>query len=216
MAMNASRGVGIFGGTFDPVHFGHLRAALEASEILGLADFRLLPAGRPPHRSPPVASAGDRLAMLRTAVSGHPVFRVDDREVRRDGPSYMVDTLRDMRDEKGDAPLLLMVGQDAANGLDRWHQWRSLFELAHLVVLCRPDSDHDYSPELAREMLPRCAGSAAELMSAPAGLIWSIEVTQLAISSTDIRQRLAAGRSASFLLPESVIEYIQAQGLYGC
>lgn len=214
MIRHGSRGIGIFGGTFDPVHFGHLRAALEASEYLGLDDFRLLPAGRPPHRKPPVASAEQRLAMLQTAVRGCPVFRVDDREVRRPGKSYMVDSLQGIRDEEGATPLLLMVGQDAANGLDRWHEWRRLFDLAHLVILRRPDAARDCSPALSQEMLPRFAASATELMGSPAGRIWTIEVTQLAISSTDIRKRLASGRSASFLLPESVIDYIRAHGLY--
>ncbi|MDT8321457.1 MAG: nicotinate-nucleotide adenylyltransferase [Xanthomonadales bacterium] len=214
MVQRGSRGIGIFGGTFDPVHFGHLRAALEASEYLGLDDFRLLPAGRPPHRTSPVASAEQRLAMLQTAVRRYPVFRVDDREVRRPGESYMVDTLRAIRGEAGDMPLLLMVGQDAANELDRWHEWRRLFDLAHLVIMRRPGAAQDCSSTLAQEMLPRFAASAAELMGLPAGRIWTIEVTQLAISSTDIRKRLASGRSASFLLPESVIDYIRAHGLY--
>ncbi len=125
-AQKPASAIGIFGGTFDPVHFGHLRAAVETRELLKLEDFRLLPAGTPPHRSNTVASATHRLAMLRLAVSEQSGFTVDDREVRRGGNSYMVDTLREIRNETGDSPLILMIGQDASNVLDSWHQWRSI------------------------------------------------------------------------------------------
>jgi len=129
------RAIGIFGGTFDPVHFGHLRAAVEAREKLGLDDFRLLPAGEPPHRGKTSASAVQRLDMLRLAIAGCPGLQVDDREIRRAGSSFMVDTLEDLRRESPASPLLLLIGQDAANGLDRWHRWPALFDLAHLVVM---------------------------------------------------------------------------------
>jgi nicotinate-nucleotide adenylyltransferase len=206
--------VGLFGGTFDPVHFGHLRAAVEAREKLGLADFRLLPAGRPPHRSDTVASGEQRLEMLRLALDGCPDLRVDDREVRRAGYSYMVDTLAGIRDEAGDAPLLLMIGQDAANALDRWHDWRRLFDLAHFVVMRRPDAHFKCSGELRRQIEERRVHEAAQLLQNPAGGVLSLEITQLDISSTHIRSLLAAGRSARFLLPDRVIDYIREQGLY--
>jgi len=133
MGMNyRTPAVGICGGTFDPVHYGHLRAAVEAMEKLQLDDFRLLPAGAPAHRSNIFASAEHRLAMLELALRDYPDLVVDDREIRRSGLSFMVDTLSEIRAEKGDAPLILMIGQDAVNSLDQWHEWRSLFELAHL------------------------------------------------------------------------------------
>jgi nicotinate-nucleotide adenylyltransferase len=206
---------GIFGGTFDPVHFGHLRAATEAKEILQLEDFRLLPAGNPPLRDHTFASAEHRLAMLRRALSDYPDLAVDDREVRREGLSYMVDTLSDIRAEQGESPLLLIIGQDAANSLDRWHRWRRLFSLAHLVIMRRPHSSHEYSGELLEQIQAREISSPRELSAAPAGMVLPLELTQLAISSTDIRRRFRNGLSPRFLLPQPVIDYIRQHGLYG-
>lgn len=206
--------VGIFGGTFDPVHFGHLRAAVEAREMLELSDFRLLPAGSPPHRGDTAASAAQRLEMLRLAVAGCEGLAVDDREVRRSGFSYMADTLAEIRSEEGDAPLLLLIGQDAANALDLWHEWRSLFGLAHIVVLRRPDAHFDCRGTLRDEIEQRRVRDAAQLHAAPYGRVLSLEITQLDISATNIRALLAAGRSARFLMPDTVIDYIREQGLY--
>jgi nicotinate-nucleotide adenylyltransferase len=208
------RQVGIFGGTFDPVHFGHLRAASEARERLCMAEMRLLPAGRPPHRRVTFAAAEHRLAMLKLALAGQDDLHVDDREVRRSGYSYMVDTLREIRGEEGDAPLLLMIGQDAANKLDSWYQWRQLFALTHLVIMRRPDSTHDYAGELLGAIGPRMVKDPKLLQESPAGLVLPLEVTQLAISSTDIRRQIAAGNSPRFLLPDSVIAYIREHQLY--
>ncbi|MFC1720503.1 nicotinate-nucleotide adenylyltransferase [Pseudomonadota bacterium] len=207
-------GIGLFGGTFDPVHFGHLRAALEAKELLNLDDFRLLPAGTPPHRAPPVASAEHRLAMLRLAVAGHPGISVDDRETRRSGNSYMVDTLSEIRRESGDAPLMLLLGQDAANALDTWHEWKTIFQLAHLVIMRRPESVVSWSGELLEWVEPRLLERPERLGEKPAGYVLPIEVTQLAISSTGIRSRLVAGQSPCFLLPDAVVDYITQNRLY--
>jgi len=206
--------IGIFGGTFDPVHYGHLRAALEVKEILQLDDLRLLPAGTPPHRSAPVADSSQRLAMLRLAVAEYPGFTIDEREVRREGNSYMVDTLREIRGEAGNAPIMLFIGQDAANGLDSWHEWRNLYKLAHLVIMRRPDSEMTWSGELLLEMKKRLVDTASELHTQAADLVLSLEITQLAISSTGIRQQLLEGRSPRFLLPGAVIDYIQQNRLY--
>jgi nicotinate-nucleotide adenylyltransferase len=209
-----TRAIGVFGGTFDPVHFGHLRAAVEAREKLGLDDFRLLPAGQPPHRSDTVARGDQRLAMLRLALADCPDLRVDDREVRRAGYSYMADTLAEIRSEEGQAPLLLMIGQDAANALHTWHEWRRLFDLAHLVVMRRPDAHFDCRGELRAEIERRRVREPARLLAAASGLVLSLEITQLDISSTHIRSLLAGGRSARFLLPDRVLDYIHEQGLY--
>ena len=206
--------VGVFGGTFDPVHYGHLRSALEVSERFELEDFRLLPAGTPPHRPPTVADAGHRLAMLELGASAYPGFRVDEREIRREGYSYMVDTLAEIRREEGEIPLLLVIGQDAANALDGWHQWRRLFELAHLVVMRRPDSTVSYPATVLEAMKGRYAEQPLQLMETSAGLVHHLEITQLDISSTAIRQMLLAGRSPAFLMPKSVIDYIRRHGLY--
>jgi nicotinate-nucleotide adenylyltransferase len=205
---------GIFGGTFDPVHFGHLRAATEVKEKLQLEDFRLLPAGNPPLRAKTFATAEHRLAMLRLALSDYPDLVVDDREVRRAGLSYMVDTLSEIRAEEGDRPLLLIIGQDAANNLDQWHEWRRLFDLAHLVIMRRPQSVYEYSDELLEQVQPRLVSSRRALSGVPAGLLLPLELTQLAISSTDIRRRMRAGLSPRFLMPQLVIDYIREHRLY--
>jgi nicotinate-nucleotide adenylyltransferase len=210
----STQAIGIFGGTFDPVHYGHLRAALESMERLQLQDFRLLPAGTPPHRASTFASADHRLAMLKLALSRYPELQVDDREVRREGSSYMVDTLGEIRREEGEAPILMMIGQDAANVLDQWYDWQKLFDLAHLVIMRRPESKHIYSGALFEQVQPRLVNDPDQLRKTPAGLILPLEVTQLAISSTEIRRQIHAGLSPRFLLPDSVIEYILEHGLY--
>ena len=206
--------VGVFGGTFDPVHYGHLRAAIEARERLGLDELSLLPAGDPPHRSDTVATARQRLDMLRLATASCPELRVDDREVRRSGPSYMVDTLMEIRAEAGDLPLLLMIGQDAANALDSWHRWRELFDLTHLVVMRRPDAHFDCGQELRREIGRRRVADPDQLRRSPAGTVLALQVTQLDISSTLIRKLFASGQSPRFLMPDDVIAYIVDRQLY--
>jgi nicotinate-nucleotide adenylyltransferase len=211
----AGRATGVLGGTFDPVHFGHLRAAVEAAEKLELDALRLLPAGTPPHRAQPVASAEQRLAMLRLAIAHCAGLQVDDREVRRPGSSFMVDTLLSIRSEIGTAPLLLLVGQDAANELDTWHRWRDLFDLAHLVVMRRPDAHFSCRDELADQIERRRIDQPGHLRDAPSGCVLSLEVTQLDISSTFIRESFAAGRSPRFLMPDDVIDYVRQQHLYG-
>ena len=209
------RAVGLLGGTFDPVHFGHLRAAVEVRDQLGLGEIRLLPAGTPPHRPPPQAAPEHRRAMLDLAVAEAPGLVVDDREMHRPGNSYMVDTLADIRGEMGDVPLFLVIGQDAANALDQWHQWRRLFDLAHLVIMRRPDSEASYPAELEEQVSRRQVEPAAVPGGRVAGRIVSLEITQLDISSTAIRDMLAAGRSPDYLLPAAVITYIRRNGLYG-
>lgn len=209
-----TQAIGIFGGTFDPVHYGHLRAATEASELLPLDQFHLLPAGSPPHRSQTFASAEHRLAMLALATDEYPELVVDDREVRRRGASYMVDTLAEIREEAGDAPLVLMVGQDAVNKLDSWHEWRRIFDLAHLVVMRRPKSRHEYTGKLFEALQPRLIDDPELLTRKPSGCVFPLAVTQLEISSTGIRELIASGRSPRFLLPEPVIQYIDQHGLY--
>lgn len=206
--------IGVFGGTFDPIHFGHLRPALEVGETLGLQQVRMLPSANPPHRSSPSAPAVHRLAMLERAVAGQPLLCADDCELRREGPSYMVDTLRHFRSVHPDSPLVLVVGQDAANGLDSWHRWRDLFELAHIVVMLRPGQAANYGDELGRMIDRRAAPSAGELHHRPAGLTFSLPVSQLDISATEIRALVGAGRSIAYLTPPAVAGYIAHHGLY--
>ncbi len=206
--------LGIFGGTFDPVHHGHLRIALELSQDLELAELRFVPCRMPPHRGAPTAAAADRLAMLRLAVAGQAGFAIDERELHRAGPSYMVDTLASLRAEQGRRPLCLLLGMDAFNALDTWHQWRRLIELAHLVVAFRPAVDAAPGAALAALLAAHRVADADQLRSRPAGGILLQPVTQLEISATRIRSLVRAGRSPRYLLPESVLEYIRREGLY--
>lgn len=209
------KAIGLLGGTFDPVHFGHLRAAVEVRDQLGLDEVRLLPAGTPPHRPPPHAAPKHRRAMLDLAVAGAAGLIVDDREMHRPGNSYMVDTLADIRSELADVSLLLVIGQDAANALDQWHQWQRLFDLAHLVIMRRPDSEASYPAELQEQLSRRRVEPASMPGDQVAGRVASVEITQLDISSTAIRDMLAAGYSPDYLLPDAVITYIRQNGLYG-
>lgn len=207
--------VAIFGGTFDPIHYGHLRAAAEVAEKLDVPDFRLVPARQPPHRDETWATPRHRLAMLELALSNCPDLAVDDREIRRGGPSYMVDTLASLRVEQPDSPILVCLGQDAANLLTTWHNWRGMFEFGHLVVMTRPKSRPRYPKDLAEFLRDRRVRRASDLARQPAGRVCHVEVTRLAISSTDIRNRIAAGKDPRFLLPDNVLSYIRQHRLYG-
>jgi nicotinate-nucleotide adenylyltransferase len=212
----ASTATVILGGTFDPIHIGHLRAALEAAEAFA-ATVRLLPAPVPPHRPQPWASAADRLAMLKLAVDGQPQLLADDRELRRAGPSYSVDTLGELRAELGaDRPLMMLVGADAFAGLPSWMRWREIFELAHVVVLTRPGAVNRtaWSAELTALARSRETTDSSALLAAANGLLLCLPVTPLAISATAVRAALQAGRSLRWLLPEPVLDYIERHRLY--
>jgi nicotinate-nucleotide adenylyltransferase len=207
--------IGIFGGAFDPVHFGHLRAALEVREALGLDEVRLLPLSVAVHREQPAADGALRLRMLEAAVARAPGLVADDRELRRSGGSYTVDTLTDMRAELGaNPPLCLLVGGDAFNGFFEWHRPWDILNLAHLVVMRRPGSMLPRDPALRDELARRRTESRADLQAAPAGRIWLLSVTQLDISSTRIRRALARGDSPRFLLPDAVLDLAEAAGCY--
>lgn len=207
--------IGLLGGTFDPIHFGHLRSAVEVHEALALDELRLIPSARPPHREQPGCSAEHRLNMVRLAAGVDSGLLVDDRELRRDKPSWTADTLESLRAELGpEVALFLIVGWDAFCGLPSWHRWECLLELANLVVLQRPDYDLDV-PEVLKDLL--AARSVAEPAQAKAlhGQIVCLAQTPLAISATHIRSLLASHRSPRFLLPEAVLDYIETNGLYG-
>lgn len=206
--------IGIFGGTFDPVHFGHLRPALEVQQVLGLQEVRFIPAGQPPHRAGPVASASQRLAMLNAAIADQPGFVVDERELQRPGPSYMVDTLTSLRSELGTEPLCLILGYDAFLGLTSWHQWRRLLELAHLVITHRPGWEQDCLEQELQTLLQQHAMTATELPMVSAGGTTLVEVTQLDISATRIRQQISAGQDIRYLLPDAVYAMIREQNFY--
>lgn len=212
--------LGILGGTFDPIHFGHLRLAVEMAEALHLDQVRLIPAGAPPHRARPRATAAQRLEMVRRAIAGHPLLAADDREVRKDGPSYTVDTLAALRAERPPgAPLILLLGADALLGLTGWHEWRRLFDLAHLAVAHRPGFPaaawEDALPdELRRQLAKRRTDQPGDLAGQAAGCIYLHAITQLDISASRIRERALRGQSLRYLLPDPVIDYLQENRLY--
>lgn len=210
--------LGLFGGTFDPVHFGHLRLAEESVSHLGLGGVRWLPAGQPPHRGVPQVTAVQRLSMVRLATRGNPAFSVDPAEVEAAAPSYTVHTLERLRCEVGsDTPLVLLVGADAFAGLATWHRWRELLTFAHIAVSHRPGFPVEPASlpgELAEEFAARRLADAGALRERSAGGIVTFAMTQLAISATQIRKLLANGLSARYLLPDAVLDYIQTHSLY--
>ena len=209
-----TRRIGILGGTFDPVHIGHLRGALEVAELLDLDEVRLIPSARPPHRGAPQVSAEDRLAMVQCAVQGVAPLAVDDRELRRSKPSYTIDTLISLRQELAAVDqLLLLVGWDAFCGLPSWHRWEELLDHCHILVLQRPDADSE-APDALRNLLAARSASDPRALEGPAGQIAFIWQTPLEISATQLRERLASGKSIRFLVPDAVLAYIHAHGLY--
>ena len=212
--------IGVFGGTFDPIHYGHLRLAQEAGDRLKLAQVRFVPAGTPPHRNAPGAAAAHRLAMVKLAVAGNPLFAVDERELTRAGPAYTVDTLTDLRAEVGAArPLVLLTGADAFLDLGTWSRWQRLFGLAHIVVAYRPgfpvDTWQSRMPvPLAREYETRLTRQPLSVHFAPAGGICVLPIAELDIAATGIREAVRAGLSPRYLLPDSVLDYIGSEHLY--
>jgi len=210
--------LGLFGGTFDPVHFGHLRLAEESISHLGLSGVRWIPTGQPPHRNQPQVTAQQRLEMVLRSTAKNPRFSMDASEVEAAAPSYTVHTLERLRRELGgEQSLVLLVGADAFAGLSSWHRWRDIFALAHVAVSHRPGFPVETGSlphELATEFLDRALADAGALKSAPAGGIITFAMTQMAISATQIRKLLANGLSARYLLPDTVLDYIDLHQLY--
>ena len=220
--------IGILGGTFDPIHHGHLRLAQEALEQCHLAAVRFIPSGTPPHRTAPHASAQQRLDMVRLAIQGNPQFMVDEHEIYRTDACYTVATLSALRSELGaQQPLCLLLGSDAFLLLHSWHDWQRLFDLAHIVVMQRGvgstgdgrplgNAINDGDAALRDAYRARLAPSARVLQERPAGAIMVANMSALEISASDIRTRCAEGKNIHYLLPPAVGEYIQSHGLYKC
>ena len=208
--------VGILGGTFDPVHHGHLRLALELYETLDLASVHLIPLHDPSHRAAPETAPKHRLAMLEQAVKDVHGLIADDRELLRGGVSYTVDTLEELRAELGPAtPLCLFVGMDAFHGLQDWHRWEHIPALAHIVVVHRPGAILPDAGDCRRRLGLSLETDPGVLLETLAGRLLLVDLPLLDISSTRIRALLAAGRNPRYLLPEAVIGYLQTQQLYG-
>jgi nicotinate-nucleotide adenylyltransferase len=208
------RPFGVFGGMFDPIHFGHLRTAHELHGSLGLESVTFLPAGDPPHRAAPLADAETRLAMLRAAVEDDPRFLVDDRELRRPGPSYTILTLEELRAERGGQPIVLIMGMDAYAGIERWHRASELLSHAHIVIAVRPRSPEPREGLAADWLRTRRCADPALLSASPAGRVYLSEGTQLDLSSSAVRRVVAANGDPRYLMPEASRRIILARGSY--
>ena len=204
--------IGILGGTFDPIHFGHLRPALEIFEQLELDELRFIPSANPPHRWQPEASAEHRLEMVKLAVKSVDGFIVDEREYHREGASYTVDTLASIREEIGDnKPLCMLIGMDAFKHFTTWHDWQGILKLAHIVISSRPGTAE---VEIDDWMVGRVTKSAKDLQKTSAGKLFFAEVSQLEISATYIRKQILKGKSSLYTTPIVVSEFIQKNKLY--
>jgi len=218
--VNTTVPVGIFGGTFDPIHHGHLRLAQEALEQCRLGEIRFIPSGTPPHRTAPMATAAHRLHMVQLAIGGQAGFILDDREAHRTDKCFTVDTLSALRAELGEEqPLCLMLGSDAFLHLHTWHQWQRLFELAHIIVMQRPgqplgNAILQADENLRQQYQTRLAPSSQVLHETASGHIVVLDMPQLDISATDIRSRNAQGKSLRYLIPDAVAHYIHLNKLY--
>jgi len=212
--------LGILGGTFDPIHNGHLRLAQELGTALSLSQVRFIPTGTPPHRETPQASGEQRQAMVELAIAGNPLFKLDTRELSKTTPCYTVETLAELRKELGnEQPLCLLMGADAFLGLPKWYSWRDLFTLAHIVVAHRPGYSEDtwrsaMDYELLLEWQQRQTAERGDVHLHTSGKIVSYTMTALDISASRIRQMLENSQSPRYLLPDSVLDYIHTHLLY--
>ena len=206
----------LFGGTFDPIHFGHLRPVEALAQQVGLKKVTLLPNNVPPHRPQPEASAQPRVEMLRCAIATRPLFDIDTRELERDTPSWTVATLEALRAERGaEQPLGFIIGQDSLLTLAKWHRWQDLLSLCHLLVCQRPGyATQMETAEMQQWLDAHRAQHVEQLHHSPAGHIWLADTPLFDISATEIRQRRHEGQSCADLLPDAVINYIDRAGLY--
>lgn len=206
--------IGLFGGSFDPVHLGHVATAKELRERLGLSEIRFVPAARSPLK-PEVTADGHRVAMLERALAGHPGLVLDRSELDRPPPSYTIDTLRRLRQAVGPVEsVVFILGLDSFLELPRWKEWQALTALAHLLVVSRPGSLPRFSPELAAWLDERRADGIDALASAPAGRVLLVEATPRDVASRRIRSAVQAGEDTSGWLNPAVRDYIDQHQLY--
>lgn len=208
------KAMGILGGTFDPIHFGHLRTALELYQALDLAEVRLIPCYQPVHRKLPIATPNQRLAMVQSAIVNESALTVDDCEIRRQGPSYMIDTLLDLRTRNPNTPLCLIMGIDALLGFPSWHRYQDILTVAHLIIAHRPHYHVPQTGTIANLLKKHLIHSHTALHTTLSGHIILHPVTPLEISATDIRKQIAMDRNPRFLLPDPVYQYIKEHGVY--
>jgi nicotinate-nucleotide adenylyltransferase len=206
--------IGVFGGTFDPIHYGHLRTAFEMLQALRFEEVRIIPCGDPPHRGKTHACAAERLRMVQVAIAGQAGFVADDRELHRRGPSYTIDTLISLQKEFPRHPLGLIVGMDAFLGLLSWYRWEDILDVAHIVVAHRPGWRAPDIGPLGELIAEHGTHKVEDLHESHHGRIHIHAVTQLEISSTEIRELVAAGRDPRFLMPDAVCTAIRESGCY--
>jgi nicotinate-nucleotide adenylyltransferase len=206
--------MGVFGGTFDPIHYGHLRSAFEMLQALDFDEVRFIPCSDPPHRGVTYASAEQRYRLVEIAIAGQDGFVADDRELRRGGPSYTIDTISALRAEFPDRPLGLIIGMDAFIGLPAWRRWDEILDYAHIVVAHRPGWKAPDIGVLGELIVEHGTHRVDDLHRRAGGLVHIHAVTQLEIASTEIRELVAAGRDPRFLMPDPVRDAIQDMGLY--
>jgi nicotinate-nucleotide adenylyltransferase len=222
MAQSAAGALGVFGGTFNPIHVGHLRAAEEIVEALGLAKLLFVPSARPPHKNAEgddvIAPAADRLAWVRLAVAGNPRFEADAIEVERAGPSFLVETLRSLGERTAPEKPVFVVGRDAFQEMGDWREPRTLFQLAHFVVMTRPPLQDgtlaDWLPECVRDDIQLAADGLSGRHRSAGSWVQLLGITALDVSASAIRQRLREGRSTRYLMPDAVHRAVQANGCY--
>jgi|TARA_B110000459_G_C16507173_1_gene446197 nicotinate-nucleotide adenylyltransferase len=212
--VNTTHPIGIFGGTFDPIHYGHLRTAFEMLQALRFEEVRFIPCGDPPHRGITYADAELRYRMVDAAIKGQEGFLSDDRELRREGPSYSIDTLTDLREEFPERSLGLIVGMDAFLELPKWHRWDEILNFAHIVVAHRPGWRAPDIGELGNLIAENGTHRVDDLHEVTHGRIHIHAATQLEIASTEIRDLVATGRDPRFLMPDAVRDVIKQTNLY--
>ncbi|MDZ4098978.1 MAG: nicotinate-nucleotide adenylyltransferase [Methylophilaceae bacterium] len=209
--------IGILGGTFNPIHHGHLRMAEDLADVLKLDAVRFIPSANPPHKQSPITSAADRCEMVNLAIASNPRFILDDCELKREGASYTIDTLLSLREKLGkETALCLIMGSDAFAEFDSWHRWQEILTLCHLALVERPNVELSEAlrPALQDLLRQHYTDELGQLSASPAGLISIQRITALDISATAIRKYLATQRSARYLMPDAVIDYIDRHHLY--
>jgi nicotinate-nucleotide adenylyltransferase len=206
--------IGILGGTFDPIHLGHCRTALELAQSLNLAEVRFIPCKKPVHKAKTYAKPMQRKKMIELAIAAEPSLKLDTRELDRKTPSFMLETLMSLRKEVGEQPLCLILGMDALAGLDTWHQWEKLLDYAHLIVINRPDFYYQWEGVVADFIKPKIVKNSKEFLKKSAGKVLLMETTLLNVSATEIRKLIKQGKSPRYLVPEAVLKYINQHQLY--
>jgi nicotinate-nucleotide adenylyltransferase len=206
----------LYGGTFDPVHYGHLKPVEILANLIGLQRVIIMPNNVPPHRPQPEATSEQRKTMLELAIADKPLFRLDERELQRDTPSWTAQTLQAWREEQGpDVPLAFIIGQDSLLNFPSWYQYETILNNSHLIVCRRPGYPLTMKEEAHQQWLEKhLTPHVEDLHNLPAGRIYLAETPWFDISATLIRQRLQSGQSCAEMLPEAVLRYIQQQGLY--